>query len=181
MNWILFGFKGSGKTTLGRSIAEQLNCKFIDTDKEIESLYFSRTEQKLTCRAIHQLIGEEGFRSLESETLAALKSCQNAIIAVGGGSILDPTNADTLAKLGKFVYLKISKETLKKRILGAELPSYLNPADPEGSFEKMYNQRKPLYDKILALSIDLETKTQDQAVFEILTLIKKEEAPHGEQ
>ena len=60
---------------------------------------------------------------------------------------------------------------LTARSISQELPSFLNPDDPEGSFEQYYNERKEKYEAISAISIDLETKTQDQVVLELCALI----------
>jgi len=101
------------------------------------------------------------------------------VIALGGGLILNPSNAALLAKLGQLVYLRLDEETLKKRTLGRELPAFLDPSDPEGSFERIHKERKKIYEEICAFSVDLETKTQDQVVQEICTLIQKLESENG--
>ena len=176
MNLILFGFKSCGKTTLGKMIAIRMNRPFFDTDDMLEQLHYKWTGDLIPFREIYKKIGEDAFRVLESDVVQELKSIKNAVIALGGGSILNPKNAAFLAKLGQLVYLKVSKETLKRRILSRELPSFLNPADPEGSFEQYYNERQAKYEAIPALSIDLETKTQDQVVLELCALIINKEA-----
>ena len=179
MNLILFGFKSCGKTTLGKKIAQRLDRPFIDTDSLVEQLYFEQTAQQLPFREIFKSVGADAFRALESDVLQQLKASQYVVIAVGGGLVLDPHNVAILAKLGKLVYLKVSKRIIKKRILNAELPVYLDPADPEGSFEKIYRERRIKYEKINAVSIDLENKTQDQVVLELCTLIQDLENTHG--
>lgn len=179
MNLILFGFKSCGKTTLGKMIGHKMGRPFIDTDRIVEELYRNRNGQNLSYREIFKLLGKEGFCSLESDAVQQLKGLQDVIIALGGGLILNPGNAADLAKLGQLVYLNVSKGTLKQRILSRELPAYLDPLDPEGSFERMYEERLPQYEKIFALSIDLEIKTQDQVVQEICALIKKKESKNG--
>lgn len=172
MNLIFFGFKNSGKTTLGKLTAEKLGRPFIDTDHLLEQLHSE------PIRNLHRKLGEKKFRALESELLYTLEKHQNAIISVGGGLILDPQNAATLAKLGALVYLKLDKETLKKRTL-RDLPSFLDPNDPEGSFEKMYEERVKIYEATSAHTLNLENKTQDQVLLEILALIPILEKSHG--
>ena len=179
MNLILFGFKSCGKTTLGKRIAQKMGRPFIDTDRLVEELFKKRTGENLSYREIYKRIGKEGFRALESDAVQELKGMKDTIIALGGGLILNPEHAASLAKLGQLVYLKVSKGTLKSRILSRELPAYLDPLDPEGSFERMYEERHPQYEKIFALPIDLETKTQDQVLQEICALIQKKESTHG--
>lgn len=180
MNLILFGFKSCGKTTLGKMLAIRMNRSFFDSDDMLEQLHYKLTGDRMHFREIYKKIGEEAFRKLESDVVQQLKSVKNAVIALGGGLILHPKNAAVLAKIGQLVYLKIGKQTLRKRILSKELPSFLNPSDPEGSFEQFYNERRVKYEAIPALSIDLETKTTDQVVFELSALIlSKEESTHG--
>jgi shikimate kinase len=180
VNLILFGFKSSGKTILGKMIAAHTNRPFFDTDNMLEGLYYQLTGEQLPFREIYKKIGDNAFRKLESDVVQQLKEIKNAIIALGGGLILDSKNVAPLAKLGQLVYLKVGKETLKKRILSQELPSFLNPADPEGSFEQFYNERCVKYEAIPALSVDLEAKTPDQVVLELSAwILNREESNHG--
>jgi shikimate kinase len=171
MSFILFGFKSCGKTTLGKAVAKQMGLPFFDTDELLEGLYLKKSGKELHYREIYKLLGEEGFRSLEEEVLEQLQMPVRSIIALGGGLILNPKTTPLLAKLGQFIYLKVSKSILKKRVLEQDIPAYLDPFSPEESFEKMYQERLPLYEKILALPIDLENQTQDQAMQAICQLI----------
>jgi shikimate kinase len=175
MNWILFGFKNCGKTTLGKILAARLNRAFIDTDQKIEELYV----EKLSYRKIYEKVGELEFRKMESTVLEQLEGIKDTIIAVGGGVVLSPSNVSTLAKLGPLIYLKLSKETLRSRTLGEPLPAYLNPKDAAGSFEIHYNGRLPRYEEIDAFSIDLEKKTQNEIIQEITHQILTVEVPLG--
>jgi shikimate kinase len=179
MNLILFGFKGCGKTTLGKKLAQRLDRLFIDTDFLVEQLYFEQTGQQLPYREIFKAVGRDAFRALESDVLQQLKASQYVVIAVGGGLVLDPQNVTVLEKLGKLVYLKVNKETLKKRILNAQLPAFFDPVDPEGSFEQLYKERITKYEKIHAIPIDLENKTQDQIILELSAIIQELENAHG--
>jgi shikimate kinase len=180
VNLILFGFKSCGKTTIGKQLAVRMNRPFFDTDSLLEQLHDQLTGNLLPFRQIYKKMGKQAFCELESQAIQQLKGIKNAIIALGGSLILDPKNAAFLEKLGKLVYLKISKESLKRRILSSELPAFLNPEDPEGSFEQFYNQRRVKYEAIPALSIDLEAKTTDQVLLELSTLILNQEQPDGQ-
>jgi shikimate kinase len=180
MNLILFGFKACGKTTLGKKLAQKLERPFVDTDVLIEQLYYRQTGHFLPFREIFKKAGVSTFRQMESQVLQQLSHHHQAIIALGGGLILNQQNAAFLAKLGQLVYLKVSKETLKQRLLGkAELPAFLNPLDPEGSFEQMYRERQAKYEEIHAVSIDMENQTEDQIILELCTLIRNMEHTHG--
>lgn len=179
MNLILFGFKGSGKTTIGKLLALRLSRPFFDTDEMVERFYHQQTGEQLRVREIFKIIGEKSFRNLEADVAERLNSVKNSVIALGGGMILNPGASAALAKLGQLVYLKGSKETLKKRILSQELPPFFDPADPNAAFEKYYNERKARYEAIPALSVDLEAKTQDQVILELSALVLSQESGNG--
>jgi shikimate kinase len=144
-NIILCGFKSSGKTTLGKKIAEKTGLHFIDTDELVSK----------NCRALY-LHSVEAFFEIEKAVIAALGDFQNCIIATGGGSILDPENVLVLKKLGTIFFLRVPKEELKKRILVHPLPAFLDPSDLEGSFEKMYQDRIGIYESIADHIVDSE-------------------------
>src|SRR5580658_6493421 len=154
MNWILFGFKRCGKTHYGKRLAKELGWDFIDTDDRLEELYDQEFHEKLSCSQIFQKRGEVAFRRFEREAIFSIGGIGNSVISVGGGAVLDPINCKRLEKLGKLIYLKTDKGTLKARMLKHEIPSYLDSEHPEDAFEKMYQERKPLYETIAAVQID---------------------------
>ena len=158
MNLILFGFKGCGKTYFGKRLAEETGAPFIDSDALIEK------ELGLSCREIYQLFGEKFFRIFERRIIASLGKTKDSIIAIGGGAILDIQNQTLLENIGQLVYLEISKDILKSRLLSQQLPSFFNKDDPEGSFENMYQQRKPLYEAIPAIKVSLHEKNDGQVL-----------------
>jgi shikimate kinase len=166
MNIILFGFKRCGKTHFGKLLAKKLKRPFVDTDHLIEEAHGEK------CRQIALKIGDSAFRDLEKQAVASLEMQKESVISVGGGAILDPDNAKKLAKLGTLVYLQLDKETLKKRLLSGELPSYLDPKDPESSFEAMYQERKAIYEQIPALKIDIAGKNEQEIIDLIIEGLK---------
>lgn len=178
MNLILFGYKMCGKTYYGKLLSQRLSRPFIDTDLLLQEEYFDRKKEHLTVREIYDKLGKAGFRVLETQTLTAIQNVQKSIISVGGGMILDPKNAEMLKTLGQLVYLNLDKEILKKRMLSGQLPSYLDKNDPEGSFEKMYLERKTLYETIRAAHVEVSGKTDDQVLDELAAILNK--AEYGE-
>lgn len=168
MNLLLFGFKACGKTYFGQRLSEELKCPFIDTDRLIEEAHTRTTGEKHSCREIYMRFGSKKFRALESEILQKLYGLDGVIMAVGGGMVLQPENLKILQTLGQFIYLSVDKKTLKQRILCPPLPSYLDPQNPEASFEEMYAYRKPLYENIPAIPIHVSSYSDT----EVLTFIK---------
>jgi len=170
---ILFGFKSCGKTYFGKKLSTLLSIPFIDTDQLIEEEHARATmSEQLSCRTIHMIWGEEHFRNLETHVLKDLIGSDSCVIAVGGGAILNSFNRSLLEQMGHLVYLSVDKHTLKQRILGSILPSYLDPLNPEGSFETLYAQRKPLYEQVPATQIDISNKTDDAVLEQILSALK---------
>jgi shikimate kinase len=174
MNLILFGFKGAGKTHFGKLLALRLHRPFIDTDDILLTL-----SGKRKAKEIYAEFGEAGFRTLEREAIQTLHNVQNAIIAVGGGTVIDPVNVEHLQKIGALVYLKTGPETLKKRIFQGELPAYFDPKDPEGSFLRMVHEREPIYRSIPARVVDAEALDEAGVLAALNSILMLEEPPNG--
>ncbi len=98
MNLILFGFKGSGKTHFGKLLAQKMHRRFIDTDDWIDELYAKKTGQHTSNREIYIQLGPAAFRALEKEVVKSLTSIKDAIVALGGGAVLDPEKRRASAK-----------------------------------------------------------------------------------
>ncbi|XOV68381.1 MAG: shikimate kinase [Fluviicola sp.] len=111
---ILVGFMGSGKTTLGKKLANKLNVPFIDSDAEIEN-HFNKTVGELF--AEH---GESHFRELEREYIEALDLRVDFVLATGGGMPCFGDNMDLLNKVGTTFYLERSAKELAHRLAHAK-------------------------------------------------------------
>ncbi|HYE99476.1 MAG TPA: shikimate kinase [Planctomycetota bacterium] len=133
MNVILIGFRGSGKTTVGRALAERLKREFIDCDEYIER----RTQ--LSIAEIFSRHGESHFRTLESEALAELSALDGKVIATGGGAVLKYQNMQVFKRNGcRIFFLEVRTAlprtqsrkldadptaVLRQEMLVAELPA----------------------------------------------------------
>ncbi|MBS0615567.1 MAG: hypothetical protein JSR58_03325 [Verrucomicrobia bacterium] len=136
-NFVLIGFKRSGKTTLGRALAHHFDLQFIDTDSLIAP----------DCNQFYQQQGKEAFRQREEEVIRDLKGTKNALISIGAGAVLSPPSVHTLKKLGPLFYLYLDKDELKRRFQLPPVPAYFE-GDFDAAFEKMYAERAPLYEQI---------------------------------
>jgi len=179
MNLILFGFKGSGKTHFGKLLALKMHRPFIDTDDLVVELYTKQTGKKRNIREIYRELQEEGFRKLEKETLPLLKNLKNAIIATGGGLVLDPENVAILEKIGALVFLKASPHKLKQRIFKDELPSFIEKGDPTASFLQMVHEREPIYASIKARAVDTDVLDEAGILAALNSILLLEEPPNG--
>lgn len=164
-NLILCGFKSCGKTTLGKKLAQEIGAPFIDTDHLLESLYEQEEGEPLACSEIYKKLGEMPFRQLEYRAVASLEGVSDSIIALGGGAVLFSENQIILQKIGLLVYLEMDQEVLKKRLFSGPLPALFE----DQSFEKLYQERRPLYEAISSHKILLDGKTDEQ----ILNQLKK--------
>lgn len=112
-NIVLVGFMGSGKSSVGRLVADRLGWKFIDTDEEVEKC------TGLTIREIFDRYGEPEFRKLEKREVARAAKFWPAVIATGGGAMLDEENVKALSETGWLIWLKVSPEAVLERIRDA--------------------------------------------------------------
>jgi shikimate kinase len=99
-NIILLGFMGSGKTSVGKLLAETLNYRFLDLDAEIEK------NNGLKVPEIFAKFGEKHFRELESREIENLKGKERCVISLGGGAFCSQKNIDILKQVGLTVWLK---------------------------------------------------------------------------
>jgi shikimate kinase len=167
MNIILCGMPGSGKSYFGALAAQQLNRIFIDTDELVMSAYFKLKHQQLTCREITLKEGEPFFRQLESKVLKELELVRHSIIALGGGTLCTPENIQVVKNLGRVIYLKVPPKTLLERLTSKKtLPSYLDQADIEGSFNALLKQRLPIFEQNCHHCVDVGSEN----VLEIIIL-----------
>ena len=131
-NIVLTGMPSSGKSTVGKRLAEELGMDFIDTDTEIE---------KVAGKSIPQIfkdLGEDGFRDIESQVIAEASARQNVVISTGGGAILRPQNVTSLKGNGTIYFIDRPLELL---ITTDDRPLSSNRDD----LIKRYNERYDIY------------------------------------
>ncbi len=150
-NLILIGFKSAGKTTLGRKAAEKYNKPFIDTDELLGE----------PAAAVHERLGEKGFRALEKTLLYTLKDLTGRVIATGGGVPLDPENQKLLRELGTIVHVNTPKEIIRERIKNGPMPTFLKGFD----FDDVYDFRLRIYESVAHYSISGEDELWEAIIF----------------
>ncbi len=138
-NVILIGMMGSGKTTVGRLVAERTGREFIDMDALIESRLSKRIVE------IFSEQGEEAFRDLETETLQDVAGSTHAVIATGGGVVIKPGNRRLLQSMGIVVWLDAPPDELLKRIGDDESRPMLHGQNPLKRMERLLSDRRGFY------------------------------------
>ncbi|MDQ3680726.1 MAG: shikimate kinase [Actinomycetota bacterium] len=159
---LLVGMMGSGKTTVGRSVAARLGYPYLDSDEQVER----RTGH--TVREIFEARGEAAFREEEKLALAeALSTDGPVVVSVAGGAVLDPDNRRRLQKAGLVVWLRAGVATLAERVVGAHHRPLLGD-DPLGALTRLLQHRRPIYEELADLVIDVEQLTPEQAAEQIV-------------
>lgn len=157
-NLVLSGFMGTGKSTVGRILAERLGMRFADTDACIEA------ESRMAVSEIFRLQGEPAFREIEHEMCKRLAGGQNQVIATGGGALLNPDSRQALEQTGVVVLLTCDQRVLLKRLQESarrgERP--LLRDDLETTIARILQQRDPIYSSI-ALKVDTTHLTPEEA------------------
>jgi len=152
----LVGFMGSGKTTIGRLLAEDLALDFVDLDILIE-----KTEAK-TIAMIFKELGEDYFRMLETMMLEKTVFMQPSVVACGGGIVERYENRKILKENFIVVYLKAPFELCYQRISG-DL-SRPKAALSKDELKKLYRKRSPLYLEVAHHVINVENKNPETIV-----------------
>ncbi len=154
----------SGKTTTGEAVARRLGWDFFDSDRQVEE-QVGRTVEELW-----KAYGEAAFRELEAEALAqAVARTQEhpAVIAAAGGVVLDPRNRALLKAHPPVVWLRADPQTLAARAgTGAGRP--LLGDDPAGALLRLEAERRPFYEEVATIVVDVDERRPDQVVDAIL-------------
>ena len=158
-NIVLTGFMASGKSSVGKILAEKLNIKFIDTDILIE--------QKLNKKIsdIFKENGEQYFRQEETKVIEELSSLMSCVISCGGGVVLNKNNIDLLRKNGIIINLYASAQEVYKRIANNKDRPLLKDTSVE-KIQELMNNRKKFYE-----NCDISIKTDNLSIDQITNLI----------
>jgi shikimate kinase len=163
-NIVLAGLMGSGKSTVGRILAERLGRPLLDTDAIVEK------EAGRTIPEIFAEQGERGFRDLESEAVRAVSTLRGRVISVGGGAILSPANVTHLRSTGDIVVLDAPPEVLAERVgTGEDRPLLEGQADPAARLGALRAERDGAYRAAAAVVLDTSGKTPEEVADAVLT------------
>ena len=163
-NIVLIGYRGSGKTTVGRLLAERLGWAFVDTDDLIESQADSAIAD------IFATEGEAGFRARERDIITRVTQHSEQVIAVGGGAVSDPENVERLKAAGTVIWLTASPRGLWQRIKQDRHSAATRPdLTPTGGLDEvraLLAHRQVAYRT--AADLDIDTEHRDPATLATL-------------
>ncbi len=172
---ILIGYRGAGKSTVARELAQRLGWTCVDADDEIE---------RRTGRTVAEIFaegGEASFRDLESQVLAELVRREHIVLAAGGGAVLSADNRELIARAGKVVWLKADAATIARRIADDRATTARRPKltgqGGESEIVELLALRVPLYRQCANLEIETEDKSPAEIADEILDRLDLSELP----
>ncbi|MGJ9402072.1 shikimate kinase [Arthrobacter sp. KK5.5] len=166
----LVGPMATGKTAIARELSRQLRVRFIDTDAEVESAHGP-------IPGIFAAGGEAAFRAAESEALRKAAEAGDAVVATGGGAVLDAENRVLLAE--RFtVYLETDIATVGPRIRHAGARPLL-AGDPLARWTEIFTAREPFYRECARLTVDARAGTPAQIATTIGDVYRRRTAEHG--
>lgn len=139
VNLYLVGFMGTGKTTVGRAVAQKLGFQLLDSDAEIER------QQGRTVSEIFAQQGEPAFRALERSFIDGGHTAERTVIACGGGLVVQPGMLDLVKTKGVVICLHASIETILERTARHRTRPLLAVENPEERVRTLYAQREPIY------------------------------------
>ena len=171
MNIVLIGYRGTGKSTVGKVVAARLGRQLVSTDNEIV---------KRAGRSIPEIVGEHGwdyFRDLESEVCRELAGRDNLVIDTGGGAILRQQNVDVLKQNGTLFWLTASVDTIAKRIgKDNQRPSLTGTKSFIEEIEEVLRERTPKYQAAADHVLATDGRSINELVKSLLAVLDTEPA-----
>lgn len=166
MKIVLIGFMGSGKTSVAKGLAQDLNSRFIDMDEIILD-----SSGMNSINEIFEKKGEVAFRKNELVIAQKLTDEDNIVISTGGGVVGNEQTMTSLIKNGQVVYLKTSFEMAAKRVSQKEIlpPLFVDIEKAKQLFE----EREPLYEKYADVIIDTDSTPLSEVLAQIEVKLRK--------
>ena len=163
---ILTGFMGSGKSSVGRILADRLGCPFVDLDAEIVAG---------AGRSINEIFaddGEESFRIMESACLERALEGGRSVVATGGGVVIADGNRDRMRRLGGVVNLGVSLPQVLRRLEGSADRPLFAGSDAPNRLKLLMDERKQFYADA-DIRIDTDGKSVEDVAAEILRFVEE--------
>jgi shikimate kinase len=160
---VLIGLPGSGKTTVGRLVADRLHAGFVDVDSIL-----NRKEGKPIAMIFAEK-GESAFREMERKEMEAALANEPAVVSPGGGWAAQPGALEAAKAAAYVVYLKTRPETAAARAAPSGTRPVLMGQDPETQMRALIKEREPFYVRADA-KVETDKKTADQVAAEVVRL-----------
>jgi len=165
MNIVLTGFMGTGKTAVGRHLANELHISFVDVDMTIAKKAGKSIKEIFTSQ------GEAAFREIEASVLAEVTGQDKTVIATGGGALMAPKNREILQKNGILVCLTAKMGTLLERLKDDPTRPLLAGENLEHKIARLMKERQDIYN-LCPVQVDTDGKTIAQVSKEIIEKVR---------
>lgn len=166
MHITLVGYRGTGKSTVGRALAERLGWRCIDADAVIEE------RAGCTIRRIFDEQGEPAFRALEQQVLEELLRQDRLVIAAGGGAVLSAVTRERMQSAGPVVWLQASVDTILQRLASDVATHLRRPAltdlSEQDEVTRLLAVREPLYREVGTIAVLSDGRTPEDIAGEII-------------
>lgn len=162
---VLVGMMGSGKTAIGRALAQHLCVPYVDSDAEIEAA------ANATIAEIFARSGEPFFRDREAEVIARLLQSEPCILSTGGGAYLAERNRAAISKHGVAVWLDADMDLLWERVRHKETRPLLRTPDPRKTLGEIFEVRQPIYATADLRAVADPAFSIDQMTDEVLSVL----------
>ena len=153
---------GSGKSSIGKILAKKIDFKFMDTDKLIE------IQEGIKIKEIFNLKGESYFRDLEVKVLKETLTSRSTVIATGGGIVQREKNRLLLENEKNVFFLNSSVKRQFERTKDSDKRPLLNKGDNFKTLKELYKKRLPHYENVSRYKIEMDDKTNEEIVEQIL-------------
>jgi shikimate kinase len=171
MNIVLIGYRGAGKSTVGKRLAERLKMRFVDIDDLVEKSHGA------SIRQIVESLGWEHFRTMEKAAIQEISRQSGLIIAPGGGGVLDPENARSLKNSGPIVWLKAEPEVLAERMRSDPQTISSRPTltgkGALAEIREVMSSRDSIYKKAATLELDTSTLDVEAVVEKVVSILPR--------
>ncbi len=161
MNIVLIGCRCSGKTTVGKIIADELGRDFLDTDALIEA------DAGCSLETVISRYGWDDFRNIEKALVEKVSKKDNLVIGTGGGVVMDRVNTKNLKENGWLVWLDADAQVLGERMGREQRAGRIRPSltggDPIEEIKAVLEDRAPHYKQAASLVLDTTTLTPAEA------------------
>ena len=172
LNLFLIGYRGTGKSTVARLLAEHLGWRAMDADEVLER------EAGRSIQSIFATDGEEVFRDLESQVVAHLASGAGQVIALGGGAVLRPQNRAALTDRGLVIWLDATAETIERRLqldpLTHQRRPNLTAAGGSAEIRELLARRRPVYELAAHHRVETDAQTPAQVANQIMSWLAEQ-------
>ncbi|HZR21097.1 MAG TPA: shikimate kinase [Verrucomicrobiae bacterium] len=170
-NLTLIGFMGSGKSAVGRLVADSLHFTYLDTDQVVES------RAHKTIREIFQQDGEPAFREWERVIVEELTHRKKTVISTGGGLPAHQANLDSLKTHSLVLCLWASPETIYERVRDHDHRPLLAGADPQTKIRELLSEREPFYRQADVL-VNTERRSVREVAVQVIHQFHMAQAAH---